>query len=261
MTRSGALAGLALCLAWAPHAAGSSATRIIHVAAAANLKYALDEAVTAYEAGNPGADIRVTYGASGAFFSQIQNGAPFDLFLSADEAFPRKLVESGHASAAAFTYAYGRLVVWVPTASNLDFEKKGLRALLDAAVQKIAIGNPAVAPYGTAARSALETAGLYEAVKGKLVLGQNVSQAAQFAQSSNAQAAFLPLSLAIVPPLSKEGRHWPVPPNTYAQIGQAGVILRSASDPELAKSFASFLLGPLGRSILLKYGYWLPQVK
>ena len=151
------------------------------------------------EGPNPGVEVSATYGASGTFLAQIANGAPFDLFLSADAEFPAKAVEKGLADGAAFPYAYGRLVVWVPRGTLPDLEKQGLAALAAPSVQKIAIANPDVAPYGRAARAALERAGLLDSVKDRLVMGQNVSQAAQFVESGNAQAAFLPLSLTRVP--------------------------------------------------------------
>jgi molybdate transport system substrate-binding protein len=240
---------------------GRAAPRTVRVAAAANLKFALDEAAASFRARNPEAAVEITYGASGTFFAQIQNGAPFDLFLSAEEALPRKLVEEGQGVTPPFTYAFGKLVLWVPLDSKLDLERMGLSVLLDPSVTRIAIGNPSVAPYGVAAESALEGAGLLPAVKGKLVLGQNVQQAAQFAQSGNAQAAFLPLSLASAPPLSTSGRHVLVPARLHRPIEQAGVVLRSAGDPALARAFADLLLGPEGRAVLERHGYALPPAR
>jgi molybdate transport system substrate-binding protein len=149
-------------------------------------------------------------------------------------------------------------VVWVPKDSKLDLEGKGLAALADPSVQRIAIANPEVAPYGRAARAALEKAGLQESLKGRIVMGQGVNQAAQFAQSGNAQAAFLPLSLARVPPLSIEGRAWPVPASSYTRIEQAGVVLRGTKQVELARDLVAFLLGDEGRRVLASFGYDLP---
>jgi hypothetical protein len=161
--------------------------RAVSVAAAANMKPAFEEIAKLFQARNPGVEVRSTFGASGTFFAQIANGAPFDLFLSADAEYPAKLVEEGLADGAAFPYAYGKLVVWVPGGSKLDLEGRGLAALTDPSVRKIAIANPHVAPYGRAAQSAMEKAGILEAVEA-------------------AQAAFLPRSR------SRRGSGWSPPP-------------------------------------------------
>jgi molybdate transport system substrate-binding protein len=242
----------------APGLAPAAEPRSISVAAAANLKPALEEIAALFQARNPGVEVKATFGASGIFFAQIANGAPFDLFLSADAEFPARLAEQGLAEGKPFAYAHGKLVVWVPRDSKLDLEGKGLAALADPSVQRIAIANPEVAPYGRAARAALEKAGLQESLKGRIVMGQSVNQAAQFAQSGNAQAAFLPLSLTRVPPLSVEGRAWPVPASSYTRIEQAGVVLRGTKQAELAREFVAFLLGDEGRRVLASFGYDLP---
>ena len=202
--------------------------------------------------------MKATYGASGNFFAQIANGAPFDLFLSADAEFPARVVEKGLADGKAFTYAYGKLVVWVPKSSKLDLDGKGLAALTDPSVQKIAIASPEVAPYGRAAKAALEKAGLYQTLKDRIVTGQSVSQTAQFVQSGNAQAGFVPLSLARTPPLSEQGRAWPVPPSSYARIEQAGVVVKGAKEAALARELAAFIAGAGARDVLERYGYDLP---
>jgi molybdate transport system substrate-binding protein len=249
-----ALAAMLLAPAWA----WGEETRTLSVAAAANLKPALEEITRLFQGRNPGVEVKVTFGASGTFFAQIANGAPFDLFLSADSEFPAKAVEQGFADGKAFTYAYGKLAVWVPKGSPLDLDGRGLAALGDPSVLKIAIANPDVAPYGRAARAALQEAGVYERVKARIVLGQNVNQAAQFAQSGNAQAAFLPLSLARTPPLSEEGRTWLVPPATYPRVEQAGVVLRGTKQPALARELAAFLVGDAARQVFARLGYDLP---
>jgi len=239
-------------------AAAVAVPRTLTVAAAANLEPVLQELIRAFEAANPGAKVRTTLGASGRFFAQIQQGAPFEVFLAADASFPARLVEAGLSSGPAFHYALGRLALWVPADSRLDLEKAGLRALLDPSVRKVALGNPAVAPYGVAAEEAMRFTGVLEAVKEKFVLGQSAAQAAQFALSGAAQAAFLPLSLATVPPLSRLGRHLILPPSSHRPIEQAGVILKGARDPGLARAFVAWLLGPDGRAILARHGYESP---
>jgi molybdate transport system substrate-binding protein len=233
-------------------------TRSLAVAVAANMKPAFEEIAARFQAANPGVEVRATYGASGVFFAQIANGAPFDLFLSADAGFPARVVAEGLAEGKAFTYAIGRLVVWVPNDSKVDLAGKGLRALLDPSVQKIAIANPEVAPYGRAARQALERAGLEAALAGRIVTGQSVAQAAQFVEGGSAQAGFLPLSLALAPPLSVTGRTWPVPSTTHDPIEQAGVVLRGARQPALARELAAFLVGDAARGVLARHGYDLP---
>ncbi len=253
-----ALAAASLGAALPALAQSAETPRAVSVAVAANLKPAFEEIAAAWKAKNPGVEVRATYGASGAFFSQIANGAPFDLFLAADAEFPARVVEKGLADGRAFTYAYGMLVAWVRKGSPLDFERRGLAAVRDPTVKKIAIANPQLAPYGRAAETALEAAGVYDAVKDRLVLGQTVSQAAQFVESGNAQVGFLPRSLAMAPPLSEEGRSWLVPPSTYPRIEQAGVVLKGARSPALARDLAAFVTAAAGRAALEKYGYALP---
>jgi molybdate transport system substrate-binding protein len=243
-----------------PAPAPPEVERTILIAAAANLRVALEELSRAFRAARPGVEVRVTLGASGSLYAQIANGAPVDLFLSADALAPARIEAAGLAlPGSLFTYALGRLVVWVPRGSGLDLERRGLAALLDPSVRKVAIANPSLAPYGRAAEAALRQAGLSEALAGKLVLGESVAQAAQFAESGNAQAALLPLALALAPPLSTEGRSWEVPASAHPRIEQAGVIPRSARSPGLAREFAAFLRGSAGRAILERSGYALPD--
>lgn len=249
---------LAIAWLWAAPAAAHAADRTLRIAAAANLRGTLDEVIRSFEAAHPGASVAATYGASGTFFAQIQNGAPFDLFLSADEEFPRRLAAAGLGAAEPFIYATGQLALWVPAEVPVDVAARGLRALLDPAVKRVAIGNPAVAPYGAAAEAALRSAGILESVKGKLVLGQSAQQAAQFAHSGNAQAALLPLSLAMAPPLAGAGRHLLLAADLHLPIRQAGLVLAGARDAPLAREFARHLLGPAGRGTLRRGGYALP---
>ncbi len=230
--------------------------RALAVAAAANLKLAMDELKRAFEARRPGIEVTVATGASGAFVAQIRNGAPFDLFFSADREYPQKLVEEG-LGGPEVVYAVGKLVVWTPKGSPIDVGRVGLRALADPAVKKIAIANPAVAPYGRAALAALEAEGILAAVKDRLVLGESVSQAAQFAQSGAADAALVPSSLTLSPELAGGNVH-PVPPRSYPPLEQSAVVLKGARDPALAKAFLDFVTGQAGRQILLRHGYGLP---
>ncbi len=235
----------------------AEAAHNIRVAAAADLKFALDELGMRYEK-QSGSKIAVSYGSSGNFLAQIQNGAPFDVFLSADIEYPRKLEAAGLAEPATlYAYALGRIVIWMPADTRVDLSKLGWKALLDPDIQKIAIGNPEHAPYGRAAVAALRNAGIYEQVRAKLVYGENIAQAAQFVASGSAQAGILALSLAISPPM-REGKRWDIPTNMHPPIEQAAVILRNAKDKDGARAFLIFLKSAEARKILESYGFSVP---
>jgi molybdate transport system substrate-binding protein len=252
------LATLALALLLAGPVAAAPDHRTVTVGAAANLRAAAEELQRAFEAERPGVEVALTLGASGALCSQIQHGAPFDVFLSADREYPARLIAAGLAARAdERIYAFGKLVAWLPAGSTLDLERGGLAALADPAVKRIAIANPAVAPFGRATEAALRAAGVLEAVREKLVLGTSVAQAAQFATTGAADVAFLPLSLTVATALSA-GRVVPVPEALYPRIEQSGLVLAGAREPALARAFLAFLTAEKGRAILSKYGYGLP---
>ncbi len=237
-----------------------SAPPSLLVAAASDLQFALPDLIQLYTASHPGTNIGTTYGSSGKFFAQIQNGAPFDLFLSADAAFPRKLIEAGQGDEADFfLYAIGRIVVWTPKNSPLDFQKTGIQSLLNPSVKKIAIANPEHAPYGRAAVAAMQKLGVYDQVKDRLVLGENVVQAAQFVQTGAAEAGFLALSLALADPLKKEGQYWEVPLDTYPKLEQGGVVLKQGPHAVEARQFSLWLRGSEALPIWKKYGFELPR--
>lgn len=230
------------------------------VAAAADLKFALDEIVVDFQRQHTNAEIKVSYGASGNLFAQIDNGAPFDLFLSADVQFPKRLVERKLADGdSLFTYAIGHLVVWVRNESSLDVEKRGIEALVDSSVRKIAIANPAHAPYGRAAVAALKSLGVYDKIADKLVFGENVSQTAQFVQSGAADAGLIALSLALSPKMKDAGRYWDVPADAYPKLAQGGVILSRSRAPELARALRDAVTGARGQEILRRYGFVIPE--
>jgi molybdate transport system substrate-binding protein len=236
------------------------ATREIIVAAAADLKFALDEIIQKFEKEHPDAKVSVTYGSSGNLSSQIDNGAPFDLFLSADIEFPKRLIERKKAAVdSLFPYAVGQVVVWVPKDSPIDVQKLGMRALLDPAVHKIAIANPEHAPYGRAAAAAMKKLGVYDQVADKLVLGENIAQTAQFVESHAADIGLLALSLAVSPKMKAEGRYWEVPLDAYPRLDQGGVILSATKQPELAGQFREMIVGPQGRETLQHYGFIMPK--
>lgn len=253
--------GVLLALAGTlPAAPAGAAPRTVRAAAASDLKFALDEIVAAFERAEPGIDVRVTYGSSGNFFAQLGQKAPFDIFFSADIEYPRRLVAAKKARAETlFPYAIGQVVVWVPKNSSLDPRRDGMQTLADARVRKIAIANPKHAPYGKAAEAALKHFGIYEKVRGKLVLGENISQTAQFVDSGAADVGIIALSLAMAPALRDRGRAWPVPLDAYPTLEQGGVILSWASDREAAEKVRAFVMGPRGREILARYGFGLPK--
>lgn len=232
----------------------------LSIAAASDLRFALDDLVAAYRADHPGTGVSVTYGSSGAFYAQILNGAPFDLFLSADIAYARQLGDRGVAAAETlFTYANGRLVVWVAKGSTLDVEALGLKTLLDPSVTRVAIANPAHAPYGIAAEDALRAAGLYDEVQPKLVLGENVSQTLQFVQSGAAQAGLVALSLASASSVEPSGRYFLLPADAHSPLEQGGIVMTAAARPDAARSFRAFMLSQAGRAVLTRYGFALPE--
>jgi len=247
-----------ITLALAALLSAACATRAVplRIAAAADLRFALDEVVKSYSQRQPGTRIEPVYGSSGMFYAQLLNHAPFDLYLSADVQYPHKLAEQGLIlPGSEFAYAVGRIVVWTGKTSGIDVERLGIAALRQPAVYHIAIANPAHAPYGRAAEAALRSLGVYDAVKDKLVMGENISQAFQMAQSGAAEAGVVALSLAMAPGAAGQGRYWEVPPSAYPRLEQGGAILRWTLNPEAAKAFRAFLLAPEGRAILKRYGF------
>ena len=227
------------------------------VAAAANLKAALDVLGPAFEAKHPGAKLQVSLGASGSLVAQIQQGAPFDVFLAADAEFPDKLAAAGLVSGPSFPYATGRLVLWVRKDAGLDPGKGGLKVLLQPAVKHISMGNPALAPFGRSAEAALKAAGLYEAVKAKLVFGENIAQAAQYLQTGAAEAGFISSPQALAPVLAG-GLAWTVPQELYPVQKQCGVLLKRSTQPILAPAFRAYLLSPEAQATLARLGYGTP---
>jgi molybdate transport system substrate-binding protein len=242
------------------NSAGQGASeRLVRVAAAADLKFALDEISEAFHRQHPDIRLQVSYGSSGNFFAQLSNRAPFDIFFSADVDYPRQLSEQGLAvKDTAFTYAFGRLVIWAPRTSRIALERLGMQALVDPAVRKIAIANPKHAPYGRAAEAAMKTFGVYEKVREQLVYGENIAQTAQFIQTGSADIGIIALSLALAPILKDAGQYWEVPVDAYPRIEQGGVILSWATDMAAARDLRAFVLGTEGKAVLHRYGFFLP---
>ena len=229
----------------------------LRVAAAADLQFAMKDLAGQFEK-KTGIKVAVVYGSSGNFSTQIQNGAPFDLFFSADVLYVQQLVSAGLTDPESFfVYAQGHLVLWAPAGANLHLSEKGFEALKDARVQKIAVANPEHAPYGRAAVAALKKAELYEQVKSKLVYGDNISQAAQFVQSGNAQVGLIALSLTFADSMSG-GERWEVPADGYQPILQGVVIIRSSAHKAAAKALLDFVKSEEGRKLLANYGFTPP---
>jgi molybdate transport system substrate-binding protein len=242
------------CLLAARFASGQSLT----VAAASDLQSAQPAIASQFEK-ETGQRVRLTFGSSGNFFTQIQNGAPFDVFLSADIDYPRRLEASGQAERGSlYEYAMGRLVLWTRKDSGIDLGR-GLILLADARVRRIAIANPEHAPYGKAAVAALRHEGLYERVREKFVLGENISQAAQFADSGGADVGLLALSLALAPALRSSGTYADISQFWHPPIEQAAVVLASSRQKVLARQFLDYLKKPDAAKILQSYGFGVPQ--
>jgi molybdate transport system substrate-binding protein len=226
----------------------------ITVAAAADLQFAMQEVASRFQK-ETGKTVKLIYGSSGNFFQQIQNGAPFDLFFSGNLDYPKKLEAAGlTVPASYYEYARGKIVVWVPKESRLDLSL-GMRALLDPSVKKIAVANPQHAPYGQAAVAAMEKEHVYEKVKDKFVLGENVSQTASFVLSGSADVGIVALSLALSPNMKDKGRYAEVPTGEYPAIEQACVILGSSENKETAREFLSFVKTAVVAEVLKRYGF------
>lgn len=229
------------------------------IAAASDLNFSFKELVVEFEK-RTGHHVKLSLGSSGNFFSQIQNGAPFDLYFSADIGYPKKLEEAGHALPdSLYKYAIGRIVLWTPARSPLEVEKLGMEVLLDPSIKKIAIANPKHAPYGRAAVTALRHFKIHERVKDKLVLGENISQAAQFIESGACDIGIVALSLALAPSMKAAGKYWEIPIESHPLLEQGAVILKNSKNKEAAKQFLEFMKGSEGQEIMRRYGFTLPS--
>ncbi|MFA7268156.1 MAG: molybdate ABC transporter substrate-binding protein [Sterolibacterium sp.] len=229
------------------------------VAAAADLKFALPELAQAFETAS-GRKLRLSFGSSGMFAQQIAQGAPFELFFSADESYVERLYKAGRSENLGKLYASGRIALFVPNGSpvQIDGNLGNLAAAArDGRLKHLAIANPEHAPYGRAAREALRHAGIWELVSDKLVLGENAAQAAQFAASGSAQAGIVPLSLARAPDLAARGAFATLPESWHAPLKQRMVLIQGAS--ETAQLFYAFMQTPAARTILIRHGFAPPQ--
>jgi len=230
------------------------AAQEITVAAASDLQFAMQDVAARFEK-ETGKTAKLIYGSSGNFFQQIQNGAPFDMFFSANLDYPKKLEAAGLIEPGSFyAYAKGKIVIWVPKQSKLDLSS-GVQALLDPSIKKIAVANPQHAPYGQAAVAAMQKENIYEKVKDKLVLGENISQTASFVVSGSADVGIVALSLALSPNMKDKGRYAEIPPDEYPPIEQACIIVGSSKNKEIARQFLSFVKTPAVADVLRSYGF------
>jgi molybdate transport system substrate-binding protein len=230
------------------------AAQEITVAAAADLQFAMQDVAARFQK-ETGKTVKPIYGSSGNFFQQIPNGAPFDMFFSANLDYPKKLEAAGlTVPGSYYQYARGKIVVWVPKESKLDLSS-GMQVLLHPSIQKIAIANPQHAPYGQAAVAAMKKENIYDKVKDKLVLGENISQTASFIVSGSADVGIVALSLALSPNMQDKGHYAEVPAGEYPPIEQACVILSSSKSKETAQQFLIFFKTPAIADVLRSYGF------
>lgn len=237
------------------HAAVGAQPRHITVAAAADLQYAMDRVVSAYRHAHPDDGIDVVYGSSGKLLVQIEQGAPFDLFFSANSDYPAQLLAHGDAGGQPVPYAVGHIVLW---SASIDMRGVTLADLAQPRFGRIAIANPKHAPYGKRAEQALRSAGLWTQLQPRLVYGENIGQTAQFAQSGNAQVGIIAQSLALDPSMA-HGSYAPVPATAYQPLQQSFVLTRRGAGNPLAQDFARYVQGAQARAILVRYGFAVPD--
>lgn len=226
------------------------------IAAAADLKFAMDELIAAYTQANASDEVEPVYGSSGTFNAQIQQGAPYDLYFSADIAYPRALADAGFAASAVQPYAIGRIVLWSP---QFDASSMTLTDLVDAHFVRIAIANPMHAPYGQRAEQALRASGLWDQLEPKLVYGENIAQTAQFVQTGAAQIGIIAQSLALSPELADQGSYLLISDTLHDPLVQGFIITQRAADNAAAARFATFMQSRAARRVLTRYGFVLPE--
>lgn len=226
------------------------------IAAAADLRGSLEELAEAFRKTHPAVLVQVSYGASGGLTAQIEQGAPFDIFLSADMGYPKRLVQAGLATQEGVSgFATGELVLWV---RKEVAGKEGLQVLTNPAIKRIALANPRLAPYGRAGAEALRKSGCYGAVQARLVFAENVAQAAQYLWTGAAEAGLISRSQARQQTLKAAGWVWPVPQELYAPLQQGAVVLARSTYPYEARAFLDYLLSPSGQAILARNGFGKP---
>lgn len=241
-----------VCLVWLAMSAHAGK---LTVAAAADLKFAMDEIVSAFKVISPSDKVDIVYGSSGKFQTQIQQGAPYDLYFSADIAYPLALAKAGFAASEVKPYAVGRIVLW---SASLDASKLTLASLTDPKITRIAIANPIHAPYGKRAEEALRASGVWDRIEPRLVYGENIAQTAQYVQTGNAQVGIIALALAVSPELASKGGYWLIPDTLHTPLTQGFVITKRAEGNPAAGRFADFMNSKAARTVLDKYGFTLP---
>lgn len=244
-----------LCLVCCLSASAAQAEPL-RIAAASDLKFALDAVSAEFKRSIDDGHIDIVYGSSGKFFAQIQQGAPFDLYFSADISYPAQLAAAGLAAAPVQAYATGRIVLW---SARVDASTLNLQALADSRFGRIAIANPRHAPYGQRAEQVLRAVGVWSDVEPRLVFGENIVQTAQFIQSGNADIGIIALSLALSPELSKRGGYVLIPANLHTPMRQGLIITRHGANNAQAKRFADFMASPKAQAIMVKYGFERPD--
>jgi len=244
---------LALFLALSP--LPLAAREKLTIAAAADLKFAMEEIVAAFKQAHPADEVETIYGSSGKFHTQIQQGAPFDLYFSADIAYPRLLEKEGLAAFPTRPYAFGRIVLW---SASRDARRMTLADLADPAIRKIAIANPKHAPYGKRAEEALRAAGLWQKLEGRLVMGENIAQTAQYVQTGNAEVGIIALALALNQELATKGGYALIPETLHQPLEQGFIVTRRAAGKPLAKQFADYMASAEARRVMARHGFVLP---
>lgn len=234
---------------------GSAWAEDLKIAAAADLKFALEDIKAAYVTAYPDDKVDIIFGSSGKLSTQVEQGAPFDLFFSADIQYPKQLVKNKQAASDVTPYALGRIVLW----SNAhDASKLTLENLTENQFKHIAIADPSHAPYGKRAEEALTASKLWDTVKPKLVFGENIAQTAQFVESGNADIGIIALSLALNPELSKQGGYHLIDDKLHEPLEQAFIITAYGKDNAAAQRFADYMQHPEARKVMVKYGFVLP---
>jgi molybdate transport system substrate-binding protein len=230
----------------------------LRIFAASDLRYAMDEMIAEFRKKHPDATVEPIYGSSGKAYAQIRSGAPYDLFFSASIDYPESLIREGFGAGESHLYAIGRIVLWVRRGFGVDL-RRGLELLRDPSVRKIAIANPEHAPYGIAAREALIKKGVWDEVKRKIVMGENIAQAAHFAASGATDVGIIAYSLALSPEMRSLGEFRLIDATDHAPLRQGFIITKRGAAHPTARSFADFILGPEAKRIFQKYGFVVPE--
>ncbi|QJD58753.1 molybdate ABC transporter substrate-binding protein [Pseudomonas sp. gcc21] len=233
----------------------TTADQPLTLAAASDLRFALEEIIQAWDAQYPQQEVRVIYGSSGRFATQIRQGAPFDLYLSADATYALALHQDGFTAGPPQPYAIGRIVLW---SKDSRLAEKGLEGLAVSPPKRLAIARPSHAPYGARAQEALQAIGAWTTVEPHLVYGENISGTAQMAESGAAEAAIIALSLALHPGMQRQGHYQLIDDRLHAPLLQAMVVTRRAADNANAERLARFIRAPAAQKILEKYGFAAP---